>query len=152
IRPYKPGDEDALVRVFRRAVFEMASSKYQEPQIRAWLTCGPTSASPRDDILNRDGFVAIGGGEILGWIELFEDSHIDRFYCVPEVCGKGVADDLYAAALDWAQSRGIKRLYCEASLFAESFFGRHGWSVDGRETVVCEGIEIECARMSVVCG
>jgi putative acetyltransferase len=85
-------------------------------------------------MLNRDGFVATSDGQILGWIELLADGHIDRFYCSPEACGERCRRRyLYAAVLNRAQSRGIKRLYCEASLFAESFFKRHGRNVDERQ-------------------
>ena len=69
-------------------------------------------------------------------------------YCAPEAAGRGVAARLYATAETCARERGLTALTTAASRFAESFFRKHGWSVDERETVISFGVEIQRARMS----
>lgn len=78
IRPIRSGDEDALLAVFRRSVAAIAPSRYSNDRVNAWLSCGPTEESLRNELLDRDGFVAVDSGEILGWIDLLGDGHIDR--------------------------------------------------------------------------
>ncbi|HKU80822.1 MAG TPA: GNAT family N-acetyltransferase [Candidatus Tumulicola sp.] len=150
IRPFRPGDETDLLRVFRRAVSETAISKYPQTQVTAWLSSGPTEESLRTSMRDRDVFVAVRDGTALRWIDLLPDGHIDMFYCSPEASGSGVADRLYATVLERAKSLGVSRLYSEASRFAESFFKRHDWKVDERETIQCDGVDIVQAKMSVL--
>jgi putative acetyltransferase len=83
-----------------------------------------------------------------GWIELEGNGHVEMLYCAPEAAGHGVAAHLYAAAELLARERGLTHLTTDASRFAESFFGKHGWHVDERETVTRFGVEIQRARMS----
>jgi putative acetyltransferase len=148
VRPFEPGDEDELVDVFHRSVHQIAPAKYSSEQVAAWLACAPTRDSLRENLRRRDAFVATMDQEIVGWIDLCADGHVDTLYCVPQAGRKGAADLLYATALARAKSLGISRLYSEASSFAESFFVRHGWKIDERQTIVRKGAAISRARMS----
>jgi putative acetyltransferase len=149
VRPFEPGDEEGLVDVFNRSVRQIAPAKYSSEQVAAWLACAPTLDSLRENLGRRDAFVATMNQEIVGWIDLCADGHVDMLYCVPQAGRKGAADLLYAATLTRAKLLGISRLYSEASYFAESFFVRHGWKVDERQTIVRNGVAISSARMSV---
>ena len=94
-------------------------------------------------------FVAVDDdGTAAGWIELEADGHVDMLYRAPEAAGRGVAAVLYAAAEAYARERGLKHLTTAASRFAESFFLKHRWAIDERETVTRFGVEIQRARMS----
>jgi putative acetyltransferase len=95
-------------------------------------------------------FVAENGALLVGWIELESDGHIEMLYCAPEATRNGTAAQLYAAAISRAQQLGMRKLYCEASLLAESFFTKQGWTVDERETVVRNGVGIPRALMSMI--
>ena len=94
-------------------------------------------------------FVAVRDDDVpVGWIELETDGHVEMLYCAPEAAGSGVAAQLYAEAEALARERGLTHLTTDASRFAESFFCKHGWRVDARETVTRFGVSIQRARMT----
>jgi putative acetyltransferase len=150
IRPYRDGDEVSLADVFKRSILEIGPARYNARQVRVWSDGAADAAAWRKRMMQHETFVAQERDVVVGWIELATDGHIDMLYCVPEVTRTGIADELYAKALARAEELHLQRLFAEASLFAESFFLRHGWSVDGREVVVRSGVAISRARMSVL--
>ena len=152
IRPYQPGDEQAIVAVFLRSILELGPAKYSDKQVKAWTACAPQQADSEawgERMRSRETLVAVEGEKILGWIELVRSGHLDMLYCAPEAAGRGVADELYAAIVARARELGVASLFTEASLFAESFFRKHGWKLDEREVVIRNDVEIPRARMSL---
>ena len=150
VRRYEPGDEHGVIRVFASSVRTIAPAKYSEEQVRAWLAGRRDPIAWAKRMRNRVTFVACNGNAIVGWIEMEADGHVDFLYCSAEAAGKSVAGGLYDALLPVARELGLRRLFSEASHFAESFFSKRGWTVDAREVVVRETIEIARARMSLV--
>ena len=149
IRRYRDGDAAALCALFFRSVREIGPAKYDTAQVRAWAHDVPGAEAWGARMRENETFVAVDdGGVPAGWIELEADGHVDMLYCAPEAAGRGVAAQLYAAAEALARERGLTLLTTDASRFAESFFRKHGWSVDERETVIQFGVGIERARMS----
>ena len=150
IRRYKAGDEDGAIDVFLRSVRELGPAKYSQEQVCAWIAGRRDPALWAARMSGRETFVACDDERIIGWIEMESDGHLDFLYCAPEAAGKGVAGALYDVLIARAHENGLGRLFAEASRFAEPFFLKRGWSIDAREAVVREGVEIERARMSLV--
>lgn len=149
IRGYRTGDASALIEVFERSVAGLAPAKYSDMQVAAWLSGTRDARTWHARIHPREAYVAEGThGRLLGWIEMELDGHLDFLYCVPEAARTGIADTLYAVLVAGARKLGVKRLHTEASTLAESFFLRHGWSLDARETITRAGVAIPRARMS----
>jgi putative acetyltransferase len=84
----------------------------------------------------------------VAWIAMTRAGYVDMLFCLPEATRCGIADELYNAVERSAVQFDLARLTAHASRFAESFFTKHGWTVDARETVDCDGIAIERAVMS----
>jgi len=151
IRRYREDDAAALCELFFRSVREVGPAKYSDAQVRAWAHDVPDAAAWGRRMRKNDTFVAVRDGHVpVGWIELVTDGHVEMLYCAPEAAGGGVAAQLYAAAEALARERGLMHLTTAASRFAESFFRKHGWTVDARETVTQFGVEIPRARMSTI--
>ncbi len=149
IRRYREGDAEALREIFFRSVREIGPAKYDGAQVHAWAHDLPDAAAWERRMGANETFVAVNGDEApVAWIELETSGHVEMLYCAPEAAGRGVGAQLYAAAEALARERGLTRLTTDASRFAESFFRKHGWHVDERETVVRFGVEIQRARMS----
>jgi putative acetyltransferase len=144
IRRYRPGDAPAMNGVFARSVAEVASRCYGPDQITAWLRRGLSS----NVIAHRmtDGrvcFIAESEtGEILGFIDLEPDGHIDLMFCAPEAVGKGVAHALYAAMEDHARQRRMARLFTEASESARNHFLKQGFTLIARRDFDIEGVPV----------
>jgi putative acetyltransferase len=149
IRRYRDGDAARLCALFFRSVREIGPAKYDAAQVAAWAHDVPDANVWGARMRGNETFVAVDDdGVPAGWIELEADGHVDMLYCAPEAAGRGVAAQLYAVAEALARERGLTHLTTHASRFAESFFRKHGWSVDERETVIQFGVAIQRARMS----
>jgi len=155
IRPYRAGDAEGLVRVFRAAVSELAAGDYSPAQIRAWLAHGPDIAETRARcgdgrltlVAARTAAAEGGGatgpaGEVVAFIDLEDDGHIDLLYAHPEIAGRGVVKALYAELEEAAREAGLERLFVEASEVARRFFEGRGFTVIRRRDFEISGVAI----------
>jgi GNAT superfamily N-acetyltransferase len=88
---------------------------------RAYTTAGGWA------VLADDGFVAVDGE----WLE--------AMYVLPAAWGRGLADELHAAAVDQLRAHGAMRArlwVLELNARARRFYERHGWRPDGTSRVV----------------
>jgi putative acetyltransferase len=145
IRPWRAGDSDELLLVFRRSVREVASRDYAPAQIEAWAT-GP------DDFARRMGmrttFVAEANGRLLGFVQFEPPDHIDMAYVHPDYQRLGVATALLAAAEEESRRLGTKVLHLEASITARPFFERRGYGQAVAQVVRFRGQDFVNFRMS----
>ncbi len=78
---------------------------------------------------SRKTLVAIEKDEVVGFVELEEDGHLDMFYLREDVVGRGIGKRLYRAVEHEARSLGLERVFAEASITARPFFERQGFRV-----------------------
>lgn len=79
--------------------------------------------------------IAENGCSIVGFIGFSLDGHIDLLFTAPGFARQGVASALYAAAEQQLRAAGARELFTEASLVAQAFFARQGFSVQQAQTV-----------------
>jgi putative acetyltransferase len=144
IRAYGQRDAEGIADVFYRSAREVALSDYTVAQVKAWV---PERLDPvREHQRSSDGrlvLVAVAeNDDVVAFIDLEADGHIDRLYCAPEAVGLGVASQLYDTVETAARERGIARLYTEASELARRFFERKGFTVKERRDMVLRGVDI----------
>lgn len=88
-------------------------------------------------------FVACDANDTVAAYALLEqDGHLDMLYCHPGHTRKGLADELLAHAEMVARSKGMARLYTEASELARAAFERAGYSVSKRREFEIDGVPI----------
>jgi putative acetyltransferase len=87
-------------------------------------------------------------GTTVGWIAMSPAGYIDMLFCLPEATRCGVASALYSKVEQSAIELGLTELTAHASLFAQSFFAKHGWVTDKTEVIVRNEVEIQRAVMS----
>ncbi|WP_239033255.1 GNAT family N-acetyltransferase [Leptothermofonsia sichuanensis] len=88
---------------------------------------------------NRFTYVADDTGTIAGFAELEPDGHIDCFYCHKNYQRCGVGRQLYQAIEARARDQGIRYLTVEASITAQPFFQRMGFSLIKEQETACRG-------------
>lgn len=88
-------------------------------------------------------FIAFIDDQIVGFIELDPDGHIDCCYTHPDYQNKGVATTLYQHLVTEAEKRGMKRLYVEASLLARPFFEKQGFRLIKENQVERAGLTLQ---------
>ena len=111
----------------------------------AWTWSGRTCA-PRDGRLTL--VAADEQDQIVAFIDLEPDGHIDRLFCAPEAAGQHIASRLYTELEAAARAQGIGRLHTEASELARRFFERKDFIVLERQDRVLHGVPIHNYRMA----
>ena len=133
-----------MAAIFHAAVHEIAGQHYSEAQVNAWALALPDPA--RFVARGADGrllLVAVDESDVaLAYGDLESDGHIDHLFCRPDAAGSGVAAVLYAELEAAALTRGLGRLYVEASEPARRFFLKQGFALVGRRDFELAGVAI----------
>ncbi|HVJ81394.1 MAG TPA: GNAT family N-acetyltransferase [Planctomycetia bacterium] len=147
LRPYRPADAPALLALFKDTIRRVNARDYDEAQIRAWASDEIDESVWASRFEGRFTAVAEEAGKPVGFLELESDGHIDRTYVAADFQRRGAGRMLLEAALAEARSRGIGRLYTEASITARPFFEAHGFTLLAPQTVECRGQRFVNFRM-----
>lgn len=142
IRDYRTADAPEIARLFYETVRSVNRADYSEEQVRAWA---PHVTDPEEwhtRAAGRRTLVAEEGGEVVGFVELEGDGHLDRFYVRKDAVGRGVGRRLYEAVEREARALGLGRIFTEASITARPFFERQGFRVVRRRTVTVRGVSM----------
>ncbi|MGI9325851.1 MAG: GNAT family N-acetyltransferase, partial [Pseudomonadales bacterium] len=131
IRQYDVGDARAIFEVFRSAVKGIGPKHYSADQVAAWVSNAPSEEAIHTRCTDgRNTLVGVDDcGEVVAYIDLEANGHIDHLYCSPRVAGKGLASTLYDQVETIARTRGDTRLFTEASEAARRFFTHKGYAV-----------------------
>lgn len=89
---------------------------------------------------SHETLVAEENDEIIGFAELEEGGCVDTFFVRRDAVGRGVGRRLYMAVEKEARSRGIEKIFTEASITARPFFERQGFRVVCEQTLQRQGI------------
>ena len=141
VRRYQHGDHLAIGRIYHEAIHRLASRHYSIEQLNAWAgTKGDPDQWARDwqaRCERKQPFVKVLDGEVVGFIELEPDGHIDCTFVDPDHAGQGIMDEIMTGVKQHALLQGITRLFAEVSLTARKFFERQGfvWVRDNIATV-----------------
>lgn len=127
IRNYLPRDASPITDLFYAAVHAIDPVVYSEDQKEAWAPTPPDYTSWQIRLAKTQPSVALVYNKVVGFVELDADGHIDCFYVHPDHQRKGIAQVLFTHLLTDAKSRGIPRLYVEASKVAVPFFRKNGF-------------------------
>jgi putative acetyltransferase len=147
VRRYKPSDLAGLIALFRETVRKINCRDYSDQQVRVWA---PDEIDPHLWMLrfqSKAVRVAEINGAPVGFVELARDGQIDMLYVHVDHQGQGIASALLRSAEAWARSRGLARLFTEASITARPFFERRGFRVIAPQRVIRRALEFINYRM-----
>lgn len=150
IRSYRPDDVDALIDLFRQAVWRVAIRDYSEAQVKAWAPDTAEREKWVERRASRPTWVAEIDGRVAGFTDLEPDGHVDMMYVHPDFKGRGVANALMAKVEEAAAARKLGRLYTEASITAKPFFEKKGFRVITPQTVHVRGQDLVNYRMEKI--
>jgi putative acetyltransferase len=129
IRDYQPEDARALTDIFYDSIHQVAVEHYTPEQAHAWAPLPKDYDGWQQRLDGKPPFVAEIDGEIVGFITLESDGHIDWTYTHPGFQRRGIAGKLYQHLESVARDQGMARLYVEASYLARPFFEQRGFEV-----------------------
>ena len=147
IRDYRQDDADAIVRLFYDTVRTVNRRDYSAEQVGAWAPEIPDPAIWHRRMIERCTLVAEEAGELLAFVELERDGHLDMFYCRADAVRRGIGGRLYEALEAKAAELGVARIFVEASITLQPFLARRGFRVVERQTVVRRGVALNNFKM-----
>jgi putative acetyltransferase len=152
VRRYTPADLVGLISLFRDTVRRINCRDYSDQQVLTWAPdhIDPQQWSRRFE--TKAVRVAELEGAAVGFVEVARDGQIDMLYVHADHQGEGIATALLRAAEAWAQTRGLARLFTEATITARPFFERRGFRVIAPQRVIRRALEFINYRMDKVLG
>ena len=140
VRSYQLQDTDVLARLFTATVQSINIAHYSPEQVLAWAPDRPDMEAWRGEFARLICFVSELDSEVVGFISFEPDGHLEHLYVHSRFQRQGVALALYQRVEEEAISRGIRRIFTEASITARPFFERVGFRVIAPQEVKCRGV------------
>ncbi len=147
LRPYAATDASALTSLYRASVRQIAAADYSLPQILAWAPDLVDEGRFGQECEAKSTWVAEVVAKIAGFSDLEDDGHVDMLYVHPDFRRIGVARALLQHIEKLARSRGVRRLYTEASITARPVFEAMGFRMISPQTVTIRGASLRNYRM-----
>ncbi len=127
IEDYKVEDARAIADLYHAAVHAIEPTVYSEAQKEAWAPTPPDYIYWANRLAVKKPFVARVNQQIVGFMELEADGHIDCAYTHPDFQGKGIGTALYQHLETQAKKAKLTAVYVEASIIARPFFENQGF-------------------------
>ena len=136
IRRYRPGDLAGLIALFRDTVRRINGRDYSPQQVMAWAPDQIDARQWTRRFDNKVVWVADLDGAPLGFVGVARDGLIDMLYVHADHQGRGIASLLLRTVESSARTRGLLRLFTEASITARPFFEHRGFRVIAPQRVM----------------
>lgn len=127
IRHYQEADAREITTLFHDSVHAIDRRLYTDQALEAWSPTPPDYEHWRARLTLKKPFVADINGQIVGFIELDPDGHIDCLYVHKDYQRQGIGQSLLKHLCDIAKQRRYERLYVEASKAAKPLFDALGF-------------------------
>jgi putative acetyltransferase len=150
VRLYQAGDNSVLARLFTETVHAVNAADYSPEQVEVWAGDPPDVERWLGRVGGRIAFVAEHDSEIVGFATFEPNGHLDHLYVHHRFQRQGVASALFRRIEEEAVSRGVERVFTEASITAHPFFEHSGFRVIAPQTVAIKGISFLNYRMEKI--
>jgi predicted N-acetyltransferase YhbS len=149
IRPARAGDGAAVFEVTRLSAAGLAKDHYSPEQIANWM--GERTPDFYEEAIGKGRMVVVErGGVVVAYVDA-EPGELTRLFVLPEVAGMGIGARLLEIGLEAARLGHSGPVKVEASINAEAFYRRFGFTTirRGYFTHGVGGVPIEIVRMSL---
>ncbi|AFZ26222.1 acetyltransferase, N-acetylglutamate synthase [Cylindrospermum stagnale PCC 7417] len=139
VRTYEIGDTQEIIKLFYNTVHGVNIRDYTKEQVDAWAPANIDIEVWMRSLSSNFTYVAEKDGKIIGFGNLEDNGHIDRFFCHQDFQRRGVGTQLLANIESKARDLGIKQLFTEASITAKPFFASKKFIVVKKQEVELRG-------------
>jgi len=147
VRPHRPEEVVTLAQLFTETVRAIDPHAYSPEQLAAWAPDPPDIDHWRARLTGLNVLVAEQDSAIAGFVTFDLNGHLDHLYVRKQFQRKGIALALCLRLEQEARSRGVRRMYTDASITARPFFERAGYDVIAPQTVKLGAISLTNYRM-----
>ena len=129
IRRYKFGEESAIWGVYFAATRESVARDYHPDLVERWAPPNQDMKAWGERLAQKNPFIAIVDGQIVGMAEIEADGFIDHFYVHPRWQDKGIGKALLATLEAEAAKVGMRTVFADVSVTAQPFFLSQGFRI-----------------------
>src|SRR6516165_4242228 len=129
IRRYRLGEERAIWGVYFAATRESIARDYHPDLVERWAPCNQDMKAWGERLGQKNPFIAIVDGQIVGMAEIEPDGFIDDFYVHPRWQHKGIGKALLATLEGEATKAGVRTIFADVSVTAQRFFLSRGFGI-----------------------
>ncbi len=142
IRPYKPSDTPAIVKLFREAVHAIAIRHYSKEQAAVWAPENIDQDKWQRSLEKNITYVAEIDSIIVGFADMSHEGYLDRLYVHKDYQARGIAFRLMKKIEQEARNLGLTKITTDCSITAKIPAERMGFKVVKEQTVIREGIQL----------
>lgn len=133
-------DAEVLTHIWRKSILELAPLAFSKKQILAWVGRVRAPAIYAQEAKHRKIWGWSERGNLIAFIELEPNGHIDRLYALKEASGRGIATHLVEHVINYAAHSEVPKLFTEASDLARPVFERCTFEIIRKNPVNIDGV------------
>jgi GNAT superfamily N-acetyltransferase len=157
IRPAVPGDVAAVGALLAASYPALLAPHYPAQTLAAalprmtranpaLLACGTWYVAQAEDaLIGCGGWTLAPPGRRRAW--RLDEAHLRHFATHPDWTRRGVGAALLSRSVTVARAAGVRRMWCDSSLAAVSFYAAQGFAPLRRTTLPIAGAEFAAVRM-----
>ena len=139
IRRYKLGEEGAIWGVYFAATRESVARDYHPDLVERWAPRNQDMKAWGERLAQKNPFIAMVDGQVVGMAEIEADGFIDYFYVHPRWQDKGIGKALLATLEAEAAKAGVTTVFADVSVTAQPFFLSQGFRITEAKSNVVLG-------------
>ena len=136
-----------ILKLFYNTIHIINSSNYSRQQCFAWSSSIKNKTRWLNKIDNQYFIIATKKKEIVGFSYITSTGHLDMMYVHHKHQNKGIAKKMLENLIDFAFRNKCEYIYSEVSITAKAFFEKHGFTVQEKQTVRIQDVEMENLKM-----
>ncbi len=139
LRNYKTEDISPVVNLFRDTVHTINAKDYTEDQLNAWAPEHIDAELWSVKLSQHYTLIAECDGVICGFGDMDDTGYFDHLFVHKDYQGQGIATKIAAVIERYAQKKGFTIITVAASITAQPFFLKRGYTVVREQKVEYNG-------------
>ncbi|MCH5516135.1 GNAT family N-acetyltransferase [Pseudomonas syringae] len=147
IRRAERCDAEAAFDIRFQAIQNQCSTVYTNAQVMAW-TCVPLTDKYRSWVENDYHLACVNGLPVATGLINLQSGELEAIFVLPKFMGQGIGKKMVTHLEHLARKAGLAEIHLEATLNAESFYKRCGFTASAQAVYNSpSGLQLACVPM-----
>ena len=139
IRPFKPSDLSAIIKLFKQAVPAINIRHYSSMQVSIWIDIDELRWAEK--LTKNISFIAKADSIIVGFIDMSYEGYLDHLYIHKDYQARWVSLRLLRAVEKAARQLSLTKIFTDCSITAKLPAERVGFRVIKEQVVEKNGVQ-----------